>query len=128
MHSLAQYFEENTEIWYLTGLLHDIDLPQTINDLGQHGLLAGNLLKDLLPKNAIEAIKTHEHSTGLSPDSLLGNLLIFADMFEIMAGTVTIKRINDCINEGNWRKLREDYPNKNYHIDIIDKFFVTTQL
>lgn len=37
MRSLARHFGEDEELWGLTGLLHDLDLEQTVNDLEKHG-------------------------------------------------------------------------------------------
>ena len=123
MKSLARRSGEEETLWYLTGLLHDIDLPRTINDLTQHGLLAVGMLDGLLPEEGIEAIRTHEVSTGLRPKTLLGRSLIFADMFEIMARTISLESLLDMGNGGHWDDLRNRLPEKLYHIGVIEQFY-----
>jgi len=60
MRKLAQHFNEDEELWALTGLLHDLDYDQTANDFPRHGILTAEILeKTDLPEEAIYAIKSH---------------------------------------------------------------------
>ncbi|MDP8233053.1 MAG: HDIG domain-containing protein, partial [Candidatus Zophobacter franzmannii] len=46
MEALAEKFGEDTEVYYLTGLLHDIDLDTIGDDFEKHALLAIDLLEE----------------------------------------------------------------------------------
>jgi len=60
MRKLAKRFEEDEEIWGLTGLLHDLDYDQTADDFPKHGILTAEMLEETdLPEEAIYAIKSH---------------------------------------------------------------------
>jgi putative nucleotidyltransferase with HDIG domain len=60
MKTLARHFGEDEEIWGLTGLLHDLDYDQTVNDFPKHGLISAEILeKEDIPEEAIYAIKSH---------------------------------------------------------------------
>jgi hypothetical protein len=60
MRRLAQHFEEDEELWGLTGLLHDLDYDQTVNDFPRHGLVTAEILEGLdIEDGIIDAIKAH---------------------------------------------------------------------
>ena len=46
MRSLARAKGEDEDLWGLTGLLHDLDLEMTENDMSRHGEAAANLLEE----------------------------------------------------------------------------------
>lgn len=90
MRGLAKYFgepEDQVELWGITGLLHDIDYPQTKTNPAQHGLLAEQFLVDKLPEEAVYAIKAHNSEcTGVEPKSRLDIALRAA---ETVTGLIT---------------------------------------
>lgn len=72
MQALARYFNEDELLWGLTGLLHDIDFPQTVSCLEKHGLLGSDMLVDKLPEQALQAIRAHNgEMNGCMPQSRL---------------------------------------------------------
>ena len=78
---LADLFHANREQWYLTGLLHDIDLSETIDNLQLHGIVAQEKLKGLLPRESINAIMAHDPHTGIPATTKLAKALVFADNY-----------------------------------------------
>ena len=63
MRGLANYLNENEDEWEISGILHDVDFPQTENDHSKHGLIAAEILKDVdVPENIVYAIKSHAHA------------------------------------------------------------------
>ncbi len=56
---MAERLNENTHIWSLAALLHDLDYPHTAKMPAEHGLLASELLADKLPEIALQAIRAH---------------------------------------------------------------------
>lgn len=59
MRSLAEKLGADPEIWGLTGLLHDLDYPATAATPEKHGLEAAKELQNLLPEEALQAIRSH---------------------------------------------------------------------
>ncbi|MBI5207681.1 MAG: HDIG domain-containing protein [Candidatus Firestonebacteria bacterium] len=45
MKKLAEYFNENQEIWSMAGLLHDLDYDETTKDFSRHGYVTQEILK-----------------------------------------------------------------------------------
>ncbi|MFT3957622.1 MAG: HDIG domain-containing protein [Desulfovibrio sp.] len=59
MRALAQHFGENEDLWGLTGLLHDLDYPATVENAARHGLDTAEMLAGQLPDEALTAIRAH---------------------------------------------------------------------
>ena len=60
MRSLAPMFNEDPEMWGISGLLHDLDYNETREAMDKHGLVTERILlhKGVHP-DIIEAIKFH---------------------------------------------------------------------
>lgn len=72
MAALARHFGENEELWALTGLLHDLDFPQTEAAPENHGLMTAKTLADKLPPECLRAIIAHNaEMNGSQPESRL---------------------------------------------------------
>lgn len=60
MRTLAKHFEEDVELWGLTGLLHDLDVELTLDDLSRHTLETVRILRqEGVAEEIIEAIRMH---------------------------------------------------------------------
>ena len=81
MENVARHLGENTEIWALTGLLHDIDYERTEGNPEKHSLLAEELLSSFdVPKEVLRAIKAHNfHFSKVEPLSFMEKALIASD-------------------------------------------------
>ncbi|BBD10064.1 HDIG domain-containing metalloprotein [Desulfovibrio ferrophilus] len=64
MRALALKLGHDPELWGVTGLLHDLDYPQTKDNPARHGLDAADMLKGKMPEDALQAIVAHneEHT------------------------------------------------------------------
>jgi len=78
MRALAERLGEDPELWAMTGLLHDLDYDQTVNDFPRHGFVTEEVLKPYdLPPEMIHAIKAH---AGHAPrESLMDKAIYAAD-------------------------------------------------
>ena len=85
MRALAGIFGEDEDEWELVGLLHDVDYDLVHWDMSQHGIKASDLLKGKLSERALHAIKAHDHRTGVEPETLLDESLIFSDAMAVVA-------------------------------------------
>ncbi len=68
LRALARRLGANEDLWGITGLLHDIDFPQTRDEPTRHGLLARRLLEgEDLPEEALRAIEAHNGEENGTP-------------------------------------------------------------
>jgi putative nucleotidyltransferase with HDIG domain len=80
LEDMARKLGEDPQLWGLTGLLHDLDYDFTKNDPEKHSLVTIKVLSDLLPPEAINAIKAHNYQyTAQIPQTYLDKSLIAAD-------------------------------------------------
>jgi putative nucleotidyltransferase with HDIG domain len=60
MRRLARHFGEDEDLWGLTGLIHDLDYDQTMNDFPRHGLVTEKMLEGRgVPDAVVYAVKSH---------------------------------------------------------------------
>lgn len=66
LRALAEKLGEDKDVWGIAGLLHDLDVEITNGDSTKHALIAADMLKDILPAEAVDAIRMHnEMATGM---------------------------------------------------------------
>jgi len=59
MRALANKFGEDEELWGVTGLLHDLDYSETVDNFSRHGHRTCEMLEGKLPDEALHAILAH---------------------------------------------------------------------
>jgi len=59
LRGLAGRLGEDADLWGLTGLLHDLDFPQTRDTPERHGIHGAEMLVGRLPEVAVHAIRAH---------------------------------------------------------------------
>ncbi len=80
LQNLARHLKEDEEVWGLTGLLHDLDYDQTKDMPHKHASVTADLLQDLLPEEAVHAIRAHNYQfTEQIPETIIDKALIAAD-------------------------------------------------
>jgi len=79
MRGLAVHFGEDPELWEAVGILHDIDYESFGDDMTKHGLKSAEMVQDILPEEAVQAIKRHNPSTGNIPETRFDLALLAAD-------------------------------------------------
>jgi putative nucleotidyltransferase with HDIG domain len=78
MKRVARHFNEDAEMWGLTGILHDLDYDETVNDFDRHSLLTCEWLKEYnLDDRILYAIKSHPKK--VEPQSKMDWTLFAAD-------------------------------------------------
>ncbi|KPL01362.1 MAG: phosphohydrolase [candidate division Zixibacteria bacterium SM23_73_3] len=78
MGRVAEHLNQDVEMWRLTGLLHDLDYDETVNDFDRHSLLTCEWLKDYdLDERILYAIKCHPRK--VEPKSKMDWTLFAAD-------------------------------------------------
>ncbi len=72
LQALATQLGEDANLWGITGLLHDLDYAQTVNNPAQHGLIANDMLENKIPIEARNAICAHNgEMNGTTPSTKL---------------------------------------------------------
>lgn len=79
MGGLAEYLEDDRELWEIVGILHDIDYEKVGEDWERHGVVSAEMVADDLPKDAVHAISAHNPRTGYKPESPMDVALLAAD-------------------------------------------------
>jgi len=79
MEALAEKLKKDKDLWKLVGLLHDIDYERTKNNFNEHGKISAEMLRDLLPEDALHAILAHNERTGVKPENKIDLSLIVSD-------------------------------------------------
>jgi putative nucleotidyltransferase with HDIG domain len=78
MKRVAEHFNQDVEMWSLTGLLHDLDYDETVDDFDRHSLLTCEWLKDHdLDERILYAIRAHPRK--VEPESKMDWTLFAAD-------------------------------------------------
>lgn len=66
LRAIARELGEDVNLWGIAGLLHDLDVEITNGDPKTHALVAADMLKNILPVDAVDAIKMHnEEAVGI---------------------------------------------------------------
>ena len=71
---------DDADQWALAGLLHDIDIGTTADDLSRHGIVGAAILRDLGMSDAVvHAVAAHDDHTGIPRTSRLDHAVYCAD-------------------------------------------------
>ncbi len=112
MRALAEHFGQDQEKWGLAGLLHDIDYEKTKDNPQEHSLRGAKILEELgVEKEICQAIKVHNKTHGILPETLMEKALFVADPLTglIVAATLVLpsRRITDLTGENVLNRFKE---------------------
>ena len=100
MKRVAEHFDEDLEMWSLTGLLHDLDYDETVNDFDRHSLLTCEWLQDYdLDERILHAIKSHPRK--VEPESNMDWTLFAADPLSGLIVAATLMHPTKKLKEVN---------------------------
>ena len=94
MKGIAERLGEDEKLWELVGILHDIDYETFGEDFANHGAKSAEMVTDLLPDDAIKAIRSHNPLTGYEPDTKFDIALLAADAISGMIVANALVRPN----------------------------------
>ncbi len=126
MRALAKKFDEDEELWGLTGLLHDIDMEMVdyaINP-SKHGEEGAEILKkEGVDKKVIEAVKAHNPATGKKAETLMEKAIYCSDPLTglIVASTLVLpsRKISDLNTSSVMNRYKEKSFARGADRDII---------
>jgi putative nucleotidyltransferase with HDIG domain len=94
MKGLAEKMGEDQDLWEVVGILHDVDYETFGEDFANHGAKSAEMVKDLLPEDAVYAIRSHNPLTGFEPESKFDVSLLAADAISGMIVANALVRPN----------------------------------
>ncbi|MBC8205176.1 HD domain-containing protein [bacterium] len=113
MRRLAQHFNEDEELWGMTGLLHDLDYDLTVDDFSRHGFVTEELLQGVdIPPEIIRAIKTHPGH--LPAESLMEKALYAADPVSGLIIAAALMHPTKRLAELKLKSLKKRYKEKRF--------------
>lgn len=116
MQGLAPVLGADPELWRIVGLVHDLDYFAVEGEWSRHGLLAAEWLAGRLPADALEAIKAHDHRTGVQSHTAMAEMLRLADGVAVLDEHAGRDRTVAALREG---KLETVVDNRSFLVDII---------
>ncbi|MBU1045743.1 HDIG domain-containing protein [Patescibacteria group bacterium] len=126
MRGLAKRLGGDSEIWGITGLLHDIDYEKTKDDPLKHSLVGAEILKDMgFSDEMAEAVKTHNEAHAIQPEGLMAKSLFACDPMSglIVAATLVLpsKSIKELTAENVLNRFKEKAFARGANREIISK-------
>jgi hypothetical protein len=79
MRGMAERFGEDQDLWEAVGILHDVDYENFGDDFSRHGAISADMVQDLLPEDAVNAVRRHNPLTGHEPETRFDVSLLAAD-------------------------------------------------
>jgi predicted hydrolase (HD superfamily) len=122
MRLLATRLGADITTWEAVGLCHDLDFFNTTEDRRQHGILAASWLANDLPPEALDAIRAHDHRTGIKADTPIAEALKLADALAIAVETAGSEAIVRILVVDNKEELRTVLTSRPYLPQMIEGF------
>ncbi|OHB22014.1 MAG: phosphohydrolase [Parcubacteria group bacterium RIFCSPLOWO2_01_FULL_48_18] len=80
MEGLAEHFGEDTDKWWIAGLLHDVDYEEMKDDITKHSLVGAQWLEAAgYPDDIVKAVRVHNEAHGFPLETLMEKALFVAD-------------------------------------------------
>ena len=115
LKAMAVKLQKDTELWALTGLLHDIDYEFTKENPENHGTMSSEILEDMLPEEAINAIKAHNYQhTMYIPQTRLDKALIAADAVSGLIIAAALIMPSKKLEDVTLKTLQKKYKDKSF--------------
>lgn len=126
MAALAEFILEDEIEWRLVGLLHDLDYDETRDCIDSHGKVAAEALKGKLSDGGLRAIISHDHRSGVEPQTLLDESLIFADSLAVI---IENRGLDILADTSSWhRALREESDSKPWISESILTYITQSEI
>jgi hypothetical protein len=120
MRELAIATGADADLWFLTGLCHDLDYDATHADATQHGLVSAGWLAGRLPEDALLAIQAHDHRTGIHADTPLAQALKLADALALYVADAGSAPLLEALSAGDRHsRLLACHPDRPWLADMV---------
>ena len=106
--------------WELVGLLHDLDYDSVLGDMARHGVRAAESLAGKVSDEGLDAIRSHDHRTGIKPRGPLAVSLRFADVVAVLMDDLGLE--GPIAEAALKRAVRLESSQKPWIEEIIESF------
>jgi len=119
MRALARHFNEDEDLWGVSGLLHDLDLEQTANNLEKHGERTCGILEEegySVPE-MFHAIRAHTENLGflnVKRESKMDYCLAAAESVTGLIVAYVLMRPDKRIEGANASSLTKKFKDKSF--------------
>jgi len=112
MRAYAAHYGEDTELWGVTGLIHDFDYEEHPT-LDEHPMVGAGILKDLgWPEEVVRAVLSHGLETGVPRDTLMSKALFAVDELTGLVAACALVRPDKSILSLAPRSVRKKWKDK----------------
>jgi predicted hydrolase (HD superfamily) len=122
MKLLAERLGAEIVMWEVVGLCHDLDFFDTADDRRQHGILAADWLANDLPAEALDAIRAHDHRTGVQANTPIADALKLADALAVADALKGRETITALLSLGDKEGLRSVLTSRSHLSLMIEEF------
>jgi len=114
MRSYARKYNENEEMWGITGLLHDFDYEK-YPTAEQHPFVGNKILKEMgIHEDICDAIMGHANYSGVPRTSLMAKVLYASDELTGFLFAVTYVRPSKSIHEVKVKSVTKKLKDKGF--------------
>jgi putative nucleotidyltransferase with HDIG domain len=115
MRALAKRFGEDEDEWGLTGLLHDIDVELTEDDMSTHSRLGADLARELgASEKMAHAILCHNENHGIPRETMLDKALFCADPLTGLITAAALVRPDKKLAGLEARSIKKRFKEKSF--------------
>jgi putative nucleotidyltransferase with HDIG domain len=113
MRALAKKFNQDEEIWGVTGLVHDIDWELTKENPEKHSIIGAEILeKEGFPQEIVNAVRIHNHIHNLEPKTLLEKALYSCEEMTGFIVAVALVMPNKKLSEVTVERIMDKFKEK----------------
>ncbi len=112
MRSLACHLNEDEELWGVTGLIHDVDAQETLDDYPRHTYIAKEILGDRLSEESWHAI--HAHPGHIIAETRFDWALYCADPVTGLITAATLTHPSKRLVELKLKSLKKRFKDKRF--------------
>lgn len=112
MRKLARRLDEDEELWGVTGLIHDLDAQETLEDYPRHTYISKELLGDQLPEESWHAI--HAHPGHIPAENKFDWALYCADPVTGLIIAATLMHPSKRLPELKLKSLKKRFKDKRF--------------
>ncbi|MFC2041220.1 HD domain-containing protein [Chloroflexota bacterium] len=115
METLARRLGEDEDEWGLTGLLHDIDVELTEDDMASHSKLGNDMVREMGASEATaHAILSHNEMHGIPRETKLDKALFCADPLTGLITAAALVRPDKKLAGVEAKSVRKRFKEKSF--------------